>query len=112
MITWGRSSNQWLTVGRVVAQAVSRWLPTAMARVRSEASSFGGCGGLSDKGTGFCLSTSRDVPEDVLYQILRLVTDEMLSSFLYVSLDEPHCLLLSSFLYFSLDVCPVFCTFC
>jgi hypothetical protein len=34
------------TVGRVIAQAVSRWLPTAVARVRSQVRS---CGILVDK---------------------------------------------------------------
>jgi hypothetical protein len=39
-------------VARPVAQAVSRWLPTAAAWVRVRAA-YGGCGGQSGTGTGF-----------------------------------------------------------
>jgi hypothetical protein len=39
-------------VGRDVAQAVSRWLPTAAARVRVRAA-CGFCGGQSGTGAGF-----------------------------------------------------------
>jgi hypothetical protein len=39
--------------GRAVAQAVSRWLPTAAARVRTRVWSCGICGGQSGVGTGF-----------------------------------------------------------
>jgi hypothetical protein len=39
-------------VGRAVAQAVSRWPPTAAARVRVRAA-CGICGGQSDTGAGF-----------------------------------------------------------
>jgi hypothetical protein len=38
--------------GRAVAQAVSRWLPTAAARVRVRAA-YGVCGGQSGNGGGF-----------------------------------------------------------
>jgi hypothetical protein len=38
--------------GRAVAQAVSRWLPTAVARVRVRAA-CGVCGGQSGTGAGF-----------------------------------------------------------
>jgi hypothetical protein len=38
--------------GRAVAQAVSRWLPTAAARVRVRAA-CGACGGQSGTGAGF-----------------------------------------------------------
>jgi hypothetical protein len=38
--------------GRAVAQAVSRWFPTAVARVRIRAA-YGVCGRQSDTGTGF-----------------------------------------------------------
>jgi hypothetical protein len=38
--------------GRTVAQAVSRWLPTAAARVRVRAA-CGVCGGQSGIGAGF-----------------------------------------------------------
>jgi hypothetical protein len=38
--------------GRAVAQAVSRWLPTAAARVRVRAA-CGVCGGQSGIGAGF-----------------------------------------------------------
>jgi hypothetical protein len=38
--------------GRAVAQAVSRWLPTAAARVRVQAAS-GVCSGQSGTGAGF-----------------------------------------------------------
>jgi hypothetical protein len=40
------------TIGRAVAQAVSRWLPTAAARVRARAA-CGICGGQSGSGSGF-----------------------------------------------------------
>jgi hypothetical protein len=36
-----------------IAQAVSRWLPTAAARVRSRVWSSGICGGQSGAGAGF-----------------------------------------------------------
>jgi hypothetical protein len=35
-----------------IAQAVSRWLSTSAARVRSQAKSCGICGGLSGTGAG------------------------------------------------------------
>jgi ribosomal protein S14 len=38
--------------GRAVAQAVSRWLPTAAARIRVQAA-CGVCGGQSGTGAGF-----------------------------------------------------------
>jgi hypothetical protein len=40
-------------LGRAVAQAVSRWLPTAAARVRSRVWSSGICGGESGVGASF-----------------------------------------------------------
>jgi hypothetical protein len=43
----------YFSVGRAIAQAVSRWLPTAAARVRSRLWSSGICGGQSDAGAGF-----------------------------------------------------------
>jgi hypothetical protein len=39
--------------GRAMAQAVSRWLPTAAARVRSRVWSSGICGRQSGAGAGF-----------------------------------------------------------
>jgi hypothetical protein len=39
--------------GRAIAQAVSRWLPIAAARVRSRVWSSGICGGQSGAGAGF-----------------------------------------------------------
>jgi hypothetical protein len=41
--------------GRAVAQAVSRWLPIAAARVRARVWSCGICGGQSGAGAGFLL---------------------------------------------------------
>jgi hypothetical protein len=40
-------------LGRAIAQAVSRWLPTAAARVRARVWSCGIWGGQSGAGTGF-----------------------------------------------------------
>jgi hypothetical protein len=40
-------------MGRAIAQAVSRWLPTAAARVRERVWSIGICGGQSGAGAGF-----------------------------------------------------------
>jgi hypothetical protein len=37
----------------VIAQAVSRWLPTAAARVRAQVRSCGNCGGHNGTGAGF-----------------------------------------------------------
>jgi hypothetical protein len=42
----------YLSLGRAVAQAVSRWLPTAASRVRVRAA-CGVCGGQSGTGAGF-----------------------------------------------------------
>jgi hypothetical protein len=42
-----------LSKGRAIAQAVSRWLPTAAAQVRSRVWSRGICGGQSGTGAGF-----------------------------------------------------------
>jgi hypothetical protein len=39
--------------GRAIAEAISRWLPTAAARVRSQVRSCGICGGQSGAGAGF-----------------------------------------------------------
>jgi hypothetical protein len=39
--------------GRAIAQAVSRWLPTAAARVRARVWSCGICGGQSGDGAAF-----------------------------------------------------------
>jgi hypothetical protein len=39
--------------GRAIAQAVSRWCPTAEARVQAQVRSCGICGGQSDIGAGF-----------------------------------------------------------
>jgi hypothetical protein len=40
-------------IGRAIAQAVSRWLPTAAARVRAQVWLCGICGGQSGSGAGF-----------------------------------------------------------
>jgi hypothetical protein len=50
--------NSWLILlsyhpGRAIAEAVSRWLPTAAARVQSQVWSSGICGGQSGAGAGF-----------------------------------------------------------
>jgi hypothetical protein len=40
-------------LGRAIAQAVSRWLPTVAARVRARVRSSGICGGQSSAGADF-----------------------------------------------------------
>jgi hypothetical protein len=45
-------------VGRAIAQAVIRWLPTAAAQVRSRGLVKWICGGQSGAGAGFFPSTS------------------------------------------------------
>jgi hypothetical protein len=45
--------SKFSTSGRAIAQAVSRWLPTAVARVQTLAWSSGICGGQSGAGVGF-----------------------------------------------------------
>jgi hypothetical protein len=47
------SRPSYLFPGRAIAQAVSRWLPTAAARVRAWVWSCGICGGQSGAGAGF-----------------------------------------------------------
>jgi hypothetical protein len=48
------SERQILSVpGRAIAQTVSRWIPTAAARVRPRVRSSGICGGQSVAGAGF-----------------------------------------------------------
>jgi hypothetical protein len=47
------ASYQLFTEGRAIAQAVSRWLPTAAGRVRARVWSCGICGGQSGAGAGF-----------------------------------------------------------
>jgi hypothetical protein len=47
--------------GRVAAQAVRRWLPTAAARVRVRAA-CGVCGGQSGTGAGFLLVLRYPLP--------------------------------------------------
>jgi hypothetical protein len=42
-----------LTCGHGIAQAVSRWLPAAVARVQTRVWSSGICGGQSGAGAGF-----------------------------------------------------------
>jgi hypothetical protein len=45
-------------LGRAIAQAVSRWLPTTAARVRSRVWSSGICGGQSGAGADFACKSS------------------------------------------------------
>jgi hypothetical protein len=42
-----------MTVGRAIAQAVSRWLPTAAVRGSRPGRHVGFCGGQSGAGAGF-----------------------------------------------------------
>jgi hypothetical protein len=42
-----------ITLGRAVAEVVSRWLPTAAGQVQSRVWSSGICGGQSGVGAGF-----------------------------------------------------------
>jgi hypothetical protein len=44
-----------LNLGRAIAESVSRWLPTAAARVQSRVWSSGICGGQSGAGASFLL---------------------------------------------------------
>jgi hypothetical protein len=50
---YNRKFQQASKEGRAIAQAVSRWLPTAAARVRFRVWSSGNCGGQSGAGAGF-----------------------------------------------------------
>jgi hypothetical protein len=48
--------------GCAIAQAVSRWISTEAARVRSQATSCGICGGQSGNGAGFLLVLRFSLP--------------------------------------------------
>jgi hypothetical protein len=48
--------------GRAIAQAISRWLPTAGARVRARVWSSGICGGQCGDGAGFLLVLRFSLP--------------------------------------------------
>jgi hypothetical protein len=48
-----RRSLSFMNADRAIAQAVSRWLPIAVARVRARVWSSGICGGHSDNGARF-----------------------------------------------------------
>jgi hypothetical protein len=50
---WALSFFLIYTFGRSIPQAVSRWLPTAAARVQTWVYSCGICGGQSGAGAGF-----------------------------------------------------------
>jgi hypothetical protein len=55
-VTWMLNENfnrESVTLGRAIAQAVSRWLPIAAARLRSQVKSRGICSGQSGAGVGF-----------------------------------------------------------
>jgi hypothetical protein len=47
------ASRNGVHMGRAIAEAVSRWLPTAAARVQSQVLSSGICCGQSGAGAGF-----------------------------------------------------------
>jgi hypothetical protein len=47
------TSSKRFQIGHAIAQAVSRWLPTAEVRVRARVRSCGICGGQSGTGAGF-----------------------------------------------------------
>jgi hypothetical protein len=49
----GGALMQGMSLGRAIAEAVSRWLPTVAARVQSQVWSSGICGGQSGIGAGF-----------------------------------------------------------
>jgi hypothetical protein len=51
--TTAMSAVYMTAVGRAIAEAVSRWLPTAAARVQYRVWSSGICGGQSGPGAGF-----------------------------------------------------------
>jgi hypothetical protein len=50
---WASCVYQLSWLGRAIAKAVSRWLPTAVARVQSRVWLSGICGGQSGVGAGF-----------------------------------------------------------
>jgi hypothetical protein len=70
--------------GRAIAQAVSRWLPTAAAQVRARVWSSGICGGQSGAGAGFLrvlrfwesryIAAARTTQETQFYFMNRCVT--------------------------------------
>jgi hypothetical protein len=58
-------------LGRAISQSVSRWLPTAAARVRAWVWSSGICGEQSGAGAGFLLVLRFPLPQSLFHQILR-----------------------------------------
>jgi hypothetical protein len=52
-VGWAGHVASKMKMGRAIVQAVSRWYPTAAARVRSQVRSCGICGGQSGIGAGF-----------------------------------------------------------
>jgi hypothetical protein len=58
--------QSYLRLGRVIAQAISRWLPTVAARVRARVWSSGICGGQGGAQAGFLLVLRFPLPISIL----------------------------------------------
>jgi hypothetical protein len=70
-------------LGRVIAQAVSRWLLTAAARVRARVTSCGICGGQSGTGAGFLRLLRFPLP------IIPPITSQSISSIIWGWYNRP-----------------------
>jgi hypothetical protein len=78
------TNNVTQTVGRAIAQAVSRWLPTAAAWVRSWVGSCGICGGQSGTEGGFLHVLRSPLPI-----FIPLIPQQSLSSIIWGWYNRP-----------------------